>query len=62
MNDNDNGNTTTHPKTGKVLRFESRRDIVYDNLRRMICKAKSVNFARRIANALNEYQPDRRGQ
>jgi hypothetical protein len=62
MKDNDNDNVTTTTTAAKLLRFAARKDIVYDSRGNMVCKAKSTTYARRIANSLNHYQPNERGQ
>lgn len=49
-------------QTAETLRFAARGIAVFDNLRRLVCRARSGNMAKRIANALNWYAPDERGQ
>jgi hypothetical protein len=61
MNDNDNTERTTTTESAKGLRFVALENRVHRGSE-LICRAKTANMAKRIANALNERQPDRRGQ
>ena len=44
------------------LRFVAIENRVHDNLRRLVCRARSGNMAKRIARALNIVKPNERGQ
>jgi hypothetical protein len=61
MNDNDKANDNTTTESAKGLRFVALGNRVHRGAE-LICRAKSANMAVRIANALNERPPDRRGQ
>lgn len=52
--------TTAEPPIS--LRFVAIENRVHDNLRRLVCRARSGNMAKRIARALNIVQPNERGQ
>lgn len=53
---------TENAQDRKAVRFVAIENRVHDNLRRLVCRARSGNMAKRIARALNIVKPNERGQ
>jgi hypothetical protein len=61
MTHNDNDERAPTTKVQNSLRFVALDNRVHYGSE-LICRAKSANLAKRIANALNLHKTDRRGQ